>query len=155
MIDELKWISYLTEREYTAGSFNGPAFIQTVRKLTVEQAADADTHDGYTSWAIVLHDAYFKWKVLEFFHPGRHEWPYERKSFPAIPEATDENWQATISFSDEIHGAYLALLDKLTSEDVEREIPEWECSVGQALAWIATHDSYHAAQIRNMGVKGL
>ena len=155
MIDELKWISYLTEREYTAGSFNGPAFMQTVKKLTLAQAADSDTHDGFTAWSIVLHDAYFKWKVLEFFHPGAHAWPHEQRSFPTLPEVSEENWQATISLSDDIHGAYMELLEKLTSEDVEREIAEWECSVGQALAWIATHDSYHAAQIRNMGVKGL
>ena len=155
MITELKWISYLTEREYTEGSFNGPSFMQTVRTLTVEQAADSDTHDGYTSWSIVLHDAYFKWKVLDFFDPGACDWPYEKTSFPAIPEATAENWKRTIRFSDEIHDAYMRLLDELTPQDVEKEIAEWECSVGQALAWIATHDSYHVAQIRNMGVKGL
>ena len=155
MIDELKWIGYLTEVEYNSGSFNGPAFMETVRQLTLEQAADGNTHDGYTSWSIVLHDAYFKWKVLEFFEPGAHDWPHEKTSFPALPEVTDSHWQDAIALSDSIHAAYMGLMDRLSAEDVEREIEEWECSVGQALAWIATHDTYHAAQIRNMGVLGL
>ncbi len=155
MIEQLKWIGYLTEREYTAGSFNGPAFIQTVKKLSLEQASDTGTIDGFSAWAVVLHDAFFKWKVLEYFQPGEHPWPYEKKSFPAIPEVTDENWQRTIGISDDIHAEYMKLLENLSDEDIERRIDEWDCSVGQALAWIATHDSYHAAQIRNMGVQGL
>lgn len=156
MIDELKWIAYITEREYTSGTFNGPAsFMETVRKLTLEQACDSDTHDGYTSWSIVLHDAYFKWKVLEFINPGVHDWPHQKTSFPPLPEATEENWQQTIALSDDIHRAYMELLDRLTTQDVGREIDEWDCSVGEALAWISTHDTFHAAQIRSMGVTGL
>lgn len=102
-----------------------------------------------------LHDAYFKWTILEFFQAGSYEWPHEKTSFPPLPEANEENWQKTISLSDEIHEAYMRLLNGLTAEDLERQIEDWECSAGELIAWIATHDTYHAAQIRNMGVKGL
>ena len=53
-----------------------------------------------------------------------------------------------------MHGILRSGIEELSSEQLEAEIPEWKVPLEQGLLWIASHDGYHTAQIRSMGVKG-
>jgi hypothetical protein len=157
MIPELKWIVWLTDAEYRGHSFNGTSLRETVARLTAVQAADDDTHERYTAWGLVLHCAFFKWKMTRFIDPefgGR--FLFEEKAFPRLPEdRSAAGWAFTLAQSDRVHHAYLARLSGLESRRLGTYIPEWDCDFGHAAAWIATHDTYHTAQIRNMGLEGV
>ena len=152
---DLKWLSATTDAEYRGGSFNGKSLIETVKGYTLEQVKSTDTFENYTVWGIVLHNMYFKWMVIKFIDPDNPtQFDYEKTDWPSIPgEGTSEDWNKTLKDSDMIHDEYMKQLGNLVPEGLEREVDEWKCPLGQAVAWIATHDSYHAAQIRNMGLK--
>ena len=155
MSADLKWLSGITEAEYRGGSFNGKSLIATVKGYNLEQVKSSDTFENYTVWGIVLHNMYCKWMVLKLIDPGNPvEFGYEKTDFPSIPgEGTVEDWDKTLKDSDLIHDEYMQQLSSLAPEALERNVDEWKCPLGQAVGWIATHDSYHVAQIRNMGLK--
>lgn len=152
----VKWLADITEIEYRGKSWNGKSFMDTVRGYSLEQVSSKDTYEKFTVWAVVLHNVYWKWKLLRVLNPeDPTPYIYEEKAFPAIPEPADAAaWAKTLADSDAIHDAYMAALESLSSARMDEEIPGWDCRVGAAVGWMATHDSYHVAQIRNMAVPG-
>jgi len=157
MTGDLKWLMYLTEVENRGHSFNGPSLMETVCPLTLEQVISTATHQSYTVWGIVLHCAFFKWKMIRFIDPhAAIDFRYEKTDFPRLPmERSRAAWGETLVHSDRIHEHYMRLLSSLPESFLDRAIGEWDCSAGQAIAWLAAHDTYHNAQIRNMGLEGL
>jgi hypothetical protein len=152
---DLKWLMQVTDAEYRGKSFNGKSLVDTVKGYSLDTVKSTDTFENYSVWAIVLHNMFCKWKVLSFIDPGNPlDFSYEKTDWPSIPgEGSNEDWEKTLEDSDNIHEEYMRQLQKLDPEALDREVNEWKCPLGQAVAWIATHDSYHVAQIRNMGLR--
>ena len=152
---DVKWLMQVTEAEYRGKSFNGKSLVDTVRGYSLEQVKSTDTFENYTVWGIVLHNMYCKWMVLKFIDPSNPmEFSYEASDWPPIPgQGKAEDWAKTLDDSDRIHDEYLRQLGKLAPEALDETVDDWKCPLGQTVAWIATHDSYHVAQIRNMGLK--
>ena len=154
---DLKWLIHLTEVEYRGHSFNGYSLMETVRPMTLDQVLSKKTYQSFTVWGIVLHCAYFKWKMTLFLRPDLPvDFPYEQTDFPALPEdRSGDAWRESLLVSDRIHDAYIEVL-RAVKGDIDRSvIQEWNCGLGEAIAWIATHDTYHNAQIRIMGLKDM
>lgn len=156
MSNELSLFIWLTEAEYNGASFNGPNLRKTLQALTLAQAASPDTLEGYTVWGVVLHLAYWKRQAArELGAAALPPFPYEEADFPALPATQDEAaWQQALATLDAAHGAYIAALSAFPVEKLEDKMP-WGFTYGQAVAWMATHDTYHTAMIRNMGVPAL
>ena len=154
---DLKWLIHLTEVEYRGHSFNGYSLMETVRPLTLDQVLSKKTHQSFTVWGIVLHCALVKWKMASLLRPDFPiDFPYEQTDFPALPEdRSGDAWRESLLVSDRIHDAYIEVLRAVKGDFDRSVIQEWDCGFGEAIAWIATHDTYHNAQIRNMGLKGL
>ena len=152
----VKWLAELTEIEYRGKSWNGRSLIDTLRGYTLGQVSSKDTYEKFTVWGVVLHNVYWKWKLLRVLTPGdTTPYDYELKNFPVLPEPADAAaWDKTLSDSDAVHDAYMAALNQVSVTGMEEMIPDWDCTVGAAIGWMATHDSYHVAQIRNMAVPG-
>lgn len=150
----VKWLAEITEVEYRGKSLNGRNFIDTLRGYSLEQVISQETFEKFTVWAVVLHNVYWKWKLLRVLNSDDSTpYDYEEKSFPALPDPADAAaWEKTLADSDAVHDAYMAVLDNVTADRLDEVIPDWENTVGAAIGWMATHDSYHVAQIRNMAV---
>ena len=155
MDNAVKWIAEITEVEYRGKSWNGKSFRDTLNGYSLGQVTSAETYEKFTVWAVVLHNIYWKWKLLRVLNPeDETPYVYEEKSFPALPEPEDQAaWEKTLADSDAVHDAYMAALKGLTAEQLEQPAADWGCSIGEAVGWMSTHDSYHTAQIRNMGVR--
>ncbi|HET7838643.1 MAG TPA: hypothetical protein VFL04_02700, partial [Rectinemataceae bacterium] len=54
-----------------------------------------------------------------------------------------------------IHARLMSLVRAAPDAKFEEPTPRWEVPIGKAVAWVFGHDSYHASQLRNMGVPGL
>lgn len=156
MKTSLSLLIWLTESEYNGGSFNGPNLIKTLKSLTMEQVTTEETYEGYAVWGIVLH--LMQWKhflARELGDATLGDFPYEGENWPALPEERSEAaWFRTLSEQDEIHEAYMAALRAFPEKRLGEKMV-WGCAFGEAIAWMATHDTYHIAQIRNMGLKDL
>ena len=144
----------LTKAEYDGPSFNGPNLVKTLKVLTMEQVLSTETYEKYTAWGVVLHLMYWKYKLAQFL--GAQEvvaFPYQEDNFPALPEdQSAASWQKTLDDLDTYHKAYIKALEAFPEEKLAEKLEEWGCSFGQAIAWMTTHDTYHIAQIRNMGL---
>jgi hypothetical protein len=94
--------------------------------------------------------------VLKFIDPDSPmNFGYDKDDWPSIPgEGSSGDWEKTLKDSDQIHDEYMKQLSELPPEALEKKVDEWKCLLGHAVSWVATHDSYHVAQIRNMGLKG-
>lgn len=151
---DLKWIVHITQSEYKGGSFNGPNLIKTLKSLTLDQVKSTETFESHTVWGIVLH--LMKWKHYLAVQLGDNTlspFPYEGDNFPKLPDTlTAAAWETTLAEMDTIHAAYMKALSELDASKLD-EAMTWGCSVGEAIAWMTTHDTYHIAQIRNMGLE--
>jgi hypothetical protein len=161
MSTDLSLLVWLTDTEYGGGSFNGPNLAKTLRSLTAVQAASDATLEGYTVWGVVLHLMYWKHELAQALGAATGSaWalpdlPCEGQDFPALPETrTEEAWQQTLAELDAMHAAYVAVLKTFPAARLDEEMA-WGCTFGEAIAWMTTHDTYHTAMIRNMGVPGL
>ena len=101
----------------------------------------------------LMHWKHFQARVLG--DTTLDDFPYEGENWPALPEGRSEAaWLQTLADQEEIHAAYMAALKAFPAERLGEKM-EWGCPFGEAIAWMTTHDTYHIAQIRNMGLKGL
>lgn len=143
--------------EFDGDCFNGPPLMQTLQALTLEQALDTETYEGYSAWGIVLHLAYWKDAIARGLGGAElAPFPYEASNWPALPEeATAEGWRELLEVLAVTHRELVAAIASYTDEALEARDPEWNVRYGKVISWIATHDTYHTAQIRNMGLRGL
>lgn len=157
MDTQMDLILWLAESEYNGGSFNGPDLVKTLTGLTLDQAKTTDTYEAYSVWGIVLHLMtwkHFLARILGDTTLGG--FPYEGENWPALPaELSQAAWEKTLAEQDDIHAAYVAALKAFPVARLGDKMPEWGCTYGEAIAWMTTHDTYHTAQIRNMGLKDL
>ncbi|MAG14237.1 MAG: hypothetical protein CMN78_06545 [Spirochaetales bacterium] len=155
MDDKVEMLVQITKDEFDGNSFNGPPLIKTLQSLSFEQITSIETYEGYSVWAIVLHLIYWKHTLTAYLggSPGVDPFPYEEKDWPGPPESpTPEAWEKTMEHLRGAHEHYLSALKKRSAESLNDEIADWKCNVAKAVSWMATHDLYHVAQIRNMGV---
>ena len=151
----IELLAQMTQDEFDGVSFNGEALMKTLDELTLAQITSKQTTEEYLVWEVALHLAYWKYHLTQKISAGNQaaEFPYEEKDWPSAPSAlTEEAWAQTLETLRSLHAAYMQALSSLPEESLDEEWPEWKCSCRKALSWMSTHDLYHTAQIRNMGV---
>lgn len=155
MNNDLGMIIDITEREYHGMSFNAPPLRKMLDKLTLDEVTSTDTYEGYSVWGIVLHLLNWKEQLATWLDaPGMPDYPYPKANWPAVPEnPTQKAWDETLAVLDGVHTAYITALRNLPPGKLEEKIEAWRCTWADAIVWMSTHDTYHIAQIRNMGLK--
>jgi uncharacterized damage-inducible protein DinB len=157
MVSELKLISELADREFRGPTFNGHPLMETVNSLSAQEAGSTDTYEGYSAWSTLAHCVYYKYFLLRFFglSAAVEPYPWTEESFPVITDQSDQAWAEARSYAVKVHENFLALLQGLVPGQLEQKIPAWDCTVSDAIVWLASHDCSHNGQIRNMGLKSL
>ncbi len=162
-------------REFDGESFNGPPLMATLDSLSAEEAASRNTYEAYSAWEIAVHCAYYKQLItrallkqaldtgalaiadtnLDGLAP-LEPFPYAEENFAPPPaQPTEEAWKTARAVLRRYHHALMTLLRAVDAESLDAEFTEWEVPFIDAVAWLATHDVYHNAQIRSMGLKSL
>jgi uncharacterized damage-inducible protein DinB len=157
MNTDLALLVELADAEFDGESFNGPSLMVTLEKLSPEAAASHDTFEGYSAWETAIHCLYFKYFIARSLGvTGSVEpYPYEQESFIRVEGADPEAWRQLDAYLRRVHHATWRAIAELGEERLASIMPEWKIPYSSAIAWLATHDTYHTAQIRNMGVPGL
>ena len=155
MNKELKNITWLTEAEFNGKSFNGYSLMATLEQLSLEEVLSTDSYENFCVWGIVLHVMFCKQLIIK--HMGvdiKKFYPYQEKDWPDLPESKDEkSWQETLQNLKNIHEAYIKALKDFPAEKWSEKFPLWNVPWNNLIYWYPTHDTFHAAQIRNMGIK--
>ena len=78
------------------------------------------------------------------------------KSFRLIvktPEILDAiEWEITLNEMIQTHNEVSKTIRDFPESRLEEIFHDFGCSWGELIGWIVTHDTYHLAQIRNMGI---
>ena len=119
----------------------------------MEQVTMTDTLEGYTVWGITLHVASWKWLLADILGGNPRPWPYQREDWPKLDEVpTKAVWQKIIDDLIAAHHDYMKALEGLSDEKLDEEHKEWKIPHWQFITWMSSHDVFHGAQIRNMGI---
>jgi len=159
MDSSIAFLAALADDEFDGRSFNGPSLMKTLGSLSPEVAAYPGTWEGYSAWGVALHCAYFKYFIARSLGAAGaiHPYPFDQGAdgFGA-PAAVDvPSWAAVQAYLRRAHAAAWAAAAGLDQAALAAIMPEWKIPYSRALAWLASHDSYHVAQIRSMGVPGI
>ena len=154
MTNNLKLLSDMADREFRGHTFNGQSLMETLRPLTAAEAADRNTVEGYSAWDNLIHCVFFKYVAVR--HLGASApcdpYPWKEGSFPPIPDVSETAWTKALDYAELVHDTFLAALKGLDEARLGEPFPAWDCTLGEALIWIPPHDTYHVAQVRNMGL---
>lgn len=144
----------MTETEFDGRSFNAPPMRKLLSTLPFTQVIRTDTFENYSVWSVALHCMYWKFDLADKLGAQKTPFGYEEKNFPALPDPADENaWKLTLESSISLHRRYIQTLTDFPDNKLDTIMPGWKCPYIDAIAWMATHDTYHVAQIRNMGIE--
>ena len=149
-------LAEIADREFDGTAYNGPSFMATLRALPLDQVLSTETLEGFSVFAIALHVLYYKHFVLTFLGADVEPFPYEKTGWPAVPaEADQESWTEVLDRMKHYHALLGKAIREISPSALEEVVPAWRITKRDALLWYVTHDVYHVAQIRNMGVPGL
>ena len=146
----------LANQECLTGSLNSLSLLETLRSLSPEEASSKDTYEGYTAWGMALHVLYYKHLVAVELGAKVPSYTYEKKDYPELPSIPSrEAWDKLVGEIEQTHRSFIAALEKAEPELLAAPYESWEMPLGEAIGWIISHDTYHNAQIRNMGLASL
>ena len=135
-----------------------PSLAMAVQGLTAAQAAWKPGSDRHSIWQIVRHVTHWKratlnaWEGSQPLFSGRSATQrlneVVRTDWPDA-SGTDESWQADILALHDVSLAIREHASAASEEDLQRPFPgeDWGPAVMRVLR-MATHDIYHAGQIR-------
>lgn len=147
------------DAEFDGRALNGASLMGTLSKLDAKAAADTATYEGYSAWSVALHVAYSKWafanQMLEQAGAARiGPYPFAKGTGGyADPTTVDtQAWGAFKEYLVCIHRDTMQVIRNADPALLAGELVAWKMPVARAVAWLCSHDSYHTAQIRNMGL---
>lgn len=148
------------DQAFYGPAWHGPSLWPTLKKLKLEEALGTGTFEGRSAWQVALHSAYWKHRVslgLAKASRGKVMAPHRffrgPADWPRLPEpANRASWRLDLERIHEIHLGWRAVVESFPPElwgtDTGRGFSASDLAFGAS-----AHDLYHAAMIRNMGVK--
>lgn len=154
MDSEMAIIIDMINIEFNGGSFNGSSLMKNLESLSFDQAISRNTIEKYSVVDVTLHLLYCKFILAEFLNPDWKEvYPYEKDEFgKAKIDLTASEWNEMKAKLIEYHQKMVDGVKKITFDRLDEVFTPWKCTIRQILSWLPTHDTYHTAMIRNMGV---
>jgi hypothetical protein len=154
--------------EFNGSSYNGQSLMATLRALDNDEASDTATFEGYSAWELAQHVCFCKFLVARsldralgktgasaFTFP-LEPYPFPFTDFAPMPgDRSTINWKNTLDYLERTHAACMQAIRSVPDAILAESMPEWHSPFGSVIAWLLGHDSYHSAQVRNMGIPKL
>ncbi len=147
-IDLPAWLAQRLQGTYLEGNWSGKGVRPALEGVTPEEAHWRPVPAQHTIAEIAWHMAYWCWKVARWLDPAAVVDPGEEEWRPVAP--TTEAWIDVQEDLGRAHEACAATIRRLPAEALAE--PYRPGGTGpwtklDVVADLATHDSYHAAQI--------
>ena len=135
----------LLDESYSKKTWHGPNLRQSLKGVTVEQAAWRPASGRHNIWELTLHAAYWKYAVRRRLEGAKRvSFVLKGSNFFPRPEegkATEAAWRADQRLLEKEHRAMVETIGKvLESSKASKKLG--------MLYGVALHDVYHAGQIR-------
>jgi hypothetical protein len=136
-------------------AWHGAALLPTIRTFGPAEAVQ-ENNEGYSPWQIVLHCAYWKFFVRRAISSdgASLSFPRQPDDFPDLPaERTQAAWQADIDFLATEHKLLVGAVQRLPDDRLAEIHPQERLTYAGLILGAASHDVYHTAHLRNLGVR--
>lgn len=134
-----------------------PSLVMAVQGLTAKQAAWAPGPERHSAWQMVRHITLWKRATLDAWDgskplvvegtPTAYAGEVERADWPAV-SGDDATWQADLKALHEISQTLQRRAKALGHDSLQAPFPGEEMPTVLRILRMATHDVYHAGQIR-------
>lgn len=144
------WILHLLDQAFSGPAWHGPSLSATLRGLGPEVAAWRPAQGRHSPWEIALHCAYWKHRVLRRIDPTTKEAFFrKRANWPELPaELSAVAWRADLNLLKRSHAELRAAVTALSPQQLRQPGPRQKRTRLENLIGIASHDLYHAGQVR-------
>jgi hypothetical protein len=144
-VDSAKLVLALLDEAYEKKTWHGPNLKQSIKGISVKQAAWRPAPGRHNIWEVTLHAAYWKYAVRRRIEGGkRGSFALKGSNFFSRPEKGKLNeaaWSADKKLLEREHRAlHVTVAKVLRTARAAKLLPQ--------LYGVAFHDIYHAGQIR-------
>ena len=148
-MDTLEAFTDLVEEAYRRPAWHGPNLRDAARGFDAAQSLWQPAQERHSVWALVLHCAYWKHRVICRITGKRERFPHQGKDWPAIPGTRDEpSWLSDLELLDRCHERLCDVVRGLPPPRLDQPALGHRQTVAELIRGIALHDVYHAGQIR-------
>lgn len=141
---ELRWLADRLERTYREGNWAGPGLAHALEGVSAPEAHWRPVSGQHTMAELVAHVAYWCRWVAHHLRPD--QFPRPGADWPEIPPTRDA-WERVRVDVERAHADCAAAIRAADPAVLDSTAPENSGTWREALVDLATHTSYHAAQI--------
>lgn len=127
-------------------AWHGDAVWKILEGISAQGAAQRPIADAHTIWEIVMHMTFWE-GVAERRLAGERAGLDETLNFPAMPSATDANWQKTLEQFRTSNQQFRDALSKLDTARLDELSAAGKRSFYNEAHGLIEHNVYHAGQI--------
>ena len=144
----------LLDEAYERRAWHGPNLRGSIRGLGAREAAWRPAAGRHNIWELVLHSAYWKYAVRRLLTgEKRGSFRLDGSNFFASPaRATEKAWKADRALLDAEHRRLRRAAASIPPPSLSRRPPGSKHDAARLVYGAATHDIYHAGQIRLLKV---
>lgn len=137
------------DQAFDQRSWHGPNLMNSIRGVDPEEAAWRPTQERHNVWELVLHAAYWKYRVCRLLSKDSPR-SFDRKgsNFFERPTVDEANWQGDVEILKAWHQRLRAIVTALDPERLDQTSARSEYNDYGLISGVAFHDIYHAGQIR-------
>lgn len=125
-----------------------PALSTAVEGLKASHAAWKPDPARHSIWQIVRHLTDWKRAVLQAWDGDEPDWDEVRHTDWQEILGDDAAWEEDVRALHDVSAAYQRRIEAMDDDELRRAFPGEETSTAFYLMQVATHDVYHAGQIR-------
>jgi uncharacterized damage-inducible protein DinB len=134
------------DRAFKGEAWHGPALLEILADVNAATAAARPIPDGHSIWELVLHISAWEGAILRRMR-GEELQLKGTDDFPAIQDASEAAWQATIGKLNRKHDELLAAITAMPDSGLAEQVPGKDYDFYFMLHGAVQHALYHAGQI--------
>lgn len=130
----------------------GPTLMGCLRGIDAKEAAWKPAPDRHSIWELVLHIAYWKYRVKVRLNPEMEKgFPRTPADWPVVDDPTEKQWKEDKAFIKKEHEQLIKELNAFPIDRLDEQLSsDKDWTYRQLIEGIAAHDTYHIGQIQLM-----
>jgi uncharacterized damage-inducible protein DinB len=150
MPNRITLLQHLISQSFDKPAWHGPNLRNSLRGITAAQASWRPAGGRHNIWEIALHAGY--WKYLgcrRLLGRDIRPWPFKGTNwFPSPPKPDARAWRRTLDLLEQMHVEFCGAVEQLSENGLDRPARGSKQTNMEIIVGVASHDLYHAGQIR-------